>query len=72
MAVAYGPTSCSSGLVPKSKLLHSPKAQYGFVPKHSRHSGKNNKNLFGCNQLVSREVFFSEARFLLTKYVMAL
>jgi hypothetical protein len=33
MAVACGPTSCPSGLVPKSKLLHSPKAQYGFVPK---------------------------------------
>ena len=41
MAVAFGPTSCSFDLVPKSKLLHSPKAQYGFVPKHSRHGGKN-------------------------------
>ena len=41
MAVAFGPTSCSSVLVPKSKLLHSPEAQYGFVPKHSRHGGKN-------------------------------
>ena len=41
MAVAYGPTSCSSGLVPKSKLLHNPKAQYGFVPKLSPHGGKN-------------------------------
>ena len=40
-AVAFGPTSCSSGLVPKSKLLHSPEDQYGFVPKHSRHGGKN-------------------------------
>ena len=41
MAVAFGPTSCSSCLVPKSKLLHSPETQYGFVPKHSHHGGKN-------------------------------
>ena len=41
MAVAFGPTSCSFGLVPKSKLLHRPETQYGFVPKHSLHGGKN-------------------------------
>ena len=41
MAVAFGPTSCSSVLVPKSKLLHRPETQYGFVPKHSLHGGKN-------------------------------
>ena len=41
MAVAFGPTSCSSVLVPKSKLLHRPETQYGFVPKHSHHGGKN-------------------------------
>ena len=41
MAVAFGPTSSSSVLVPKSKLLHRPEAQYGFVPKHSLHGGKN-------------------------------
>ncbi len=41
MAVAFGPTSCSSGLVLKSKLLHNPEVQYGFVPKHSHHGGKN-------------------------------
>ena len=40
-AVAFGPTFCSSVLVPKSKLLHSSEAQYGFVPKHSLHGGKN-------------------------------
>ena len=40
-ALAFGPTSCSSGLVPKSELLHSPAAQYGFVPKHSHHGGKH-------------------------------
>ncbi len=39
-SVAFGPTSCPFGLVPKSKLLHSPEAQYGFVPKHSLHGGK--------------------------------
>ena len=32
MAVAFGPTSCSSGLVLKSKLLHNPEVQSGFVP----------------------------------------
>jgi hypothetical protein len=26
---------------PKSKLLHRPETQYGFVPKHSLHGGKN-------------------------------
>ena len=41
MAVAFGPPSCSSGLVPESKLSHSPEAQSGFVPKHSLHGGKN-------------------------------
>jgi len=41
MAVAFGPSFCSSGLVPKSKLLHSLEAQSGFVPKHSPHGGKN-------------------------------
>jgi hypothetical protein len=40
-AVAFGLTSCSSSLVPKSELLHSPEDQSGFVPKHSRHGGKN-------------------------------
>ena len=41
MSVAFGLTSCSSVLVPKSKLLHRPETQYGFVPKHSHHGGKN-------------------------------
>ena len=41
MAVAFCPTSCSSGLVLKSKLLHSPEDHYGFVPKLSHHGGKN-------------------------------
>jgi hypothetical protein len=41
MAVAFGPTSCPSGLVSKSKLLHSPEVQSGFVPKLSLHGGKN-------------------------------
>ena len=40
-AVAFGLTSCSSGFVLKSKLLHSPEAHYGFVPKLSLHGGKN-------------------------------
>lgn len=41
MAVAFGPSSCPSGLVPKSKLLHSPEVQSVFLPKHSPHGGKN-------------------------------
>ena len=41
MAVAFGPSSCHSGLVPKSELLHSPEVQYGFVSKLSLHGGKN-------------------------------
>ena len=41
MAVAFRPTFCSPGFVPKSTLLHNPEAQYGFVPKHSLHGGKN-------------------------------
>ena len=41
MSMAFGPTSCSSGLVPKSELLHSPESQYGFVPKNSLHGGKD-------------------------------
>ena len=41
MAVAFGPTYSSSVLVFKSKLLHSPEAQSGFVPKLSHHGGKN-------------------------------
>ena len=41
MAVAFGPTSCYSVLVLKSKLLHNPEVQSGFVPKRSHHSGKN-------------------------------
>ena len=51
-AVAFGPSSCPSGLTPKSKLLRNPEAQYGFVPtlgalrrltlqEHSHHGGKN-------------------------------
>ena len=55
MAVAYGLTSCSSGLVPKSWLLHSPEVHDGFVPKHSLHRGKTppfglkNRNSQGCD-----------------------
>ena len=68
MAVAFGPTFCSSGLVPKSKLLHNPEAQYGFVPKHSLHGGKNIA-LRAEKPYLAMRSFFSEAVFLLTKYV---
>ena len=42
-AETYGLTYSSSRLVLKSKLLHSLEAQYGFVPKPSRHGGKTVK-----------------------------
>ena len=61
MAVAFGPTSCSSGLVPKSELLHSPEAQYGFVPKHSPHGGKNIA-LRAEKPHIAMRSFFSEAQ----------
>ena len=71
MAVAFGPTSCSSVLVPKSKLLHRPETQYGFVPKHSLHGGKNIA-LRAEKPYLAMRSFFSKAVFLLTKYVTAL
>ena len=40
-SVAFGPTYCPSVFVLKSTLLHNPEVQYGFVPKHSLHGGKN-------------------------------
>ena len=39
-------SSCTFGFAPESKLSCKPQAQYGFVPKFSHHSGKNNKNSF--------------------------
>jgi hypothetical protein len=41
------------------------------LAKLSHYSGKNNKNHSGYNQMVSREVFFSEARFLPLKRLKA-
>ena len=63
MAVAFGPTSCSSGHVPKSELLLSPEAQYGFVPKNSHHGGKN-PALRAEKPIIAMRSFFSEAVFL--------
>ena len=61
MAVAFGPTSCPSGLVPKSELLHSPEAHYGFVPKLSLHGGKN-LALRAKKPISAMRTFFSEAQ----------
>ena len=41
MSETYGPSSCPSGFVLKSTLLHKPQAQYGFMLKLSHHSWKN-------------------------------
>ena len=60
MAVAFGPTSCPSGLAPKSKLLLRPETQYGFVPKHSLHGGKNIA-LRAEKPYLAMRSFFSEA-----------
>ena len=74
MAMAFSPTFCSSSLVSKSKLLHNLEAQYGFVPKHCHHGGKNNKNSCDCtirpNGATITSIFRLEKPvFLLTKYV---
>ena len=63
MAVAFGPSSCPSGLTPKSKLLRNPESQYGFVPKHSHHGGKNIA-LRAEKPYLAMRSFFSEAVFL--------
>ena len=41
MAEACGLTSCPSGIVLKSTLLHNPEVQYSLVPKLSHHKWKN-------------------------------
>ena len=72
-AVAFGPSSCPSGLTPKSKLLRNPEAQYGFVPtlgalrrltlqEHSHHGGKNTA-LRAEKPIIAMRSFFSEAVF---------
>ena len=43
MAEALGLSSCPSGFALKSKLLHKPQVQYGFVSKLSHHGGKTAK-----------------------------
>ena len=44
-AEAFGLTSCSSSLVPESKLSHRSEAQYGLVPRLSHHEWKNPASL---------------------------
>ena len=75
MAEAYGLTPCTSGLASESELSCSPKVQFGFVPNHSHHGGKNTgfsslKNhlfiLQGSIFMIASGLirFFSEAVFL--------
>ncbi|MBR4240095.1 MAG: hypothetical protein IKO85_00585 [Bacteroidaceae bacterium] len=72
MALAFGQSSSSSGLTPKSKLLRNPEAQYGFVPtlgalrrltlqEHSHHGGKNTVTLRSTEKRlrIVRNRFFS-------------
>lgn len=58
MAELFELSSCTSGLVPESKLSHKPQAQYDFVPKLSHFSGKNNKNSFLVTFTCGRRMFF--------------
>ena len=59
MAELFELSFCTSGLAPKSKLLRSPKVQYGFILKRSHHSGKNTVSLrftekaAHCNQNIN-------------------
>ena len=53
MAEAFGSTSCTSALMPKSKLLHRSESQYGFVPKLSYHGGKTPR--FALKNLTSNK-----------------
>ena len=43
MAEACGWASCTSYLVPESKLSHNSEAQYGLVPRLSHHGGKTTR-----------------------------
>ena len=73
MSEGYGPSSCPSVFVPKSKLLHNPESQYGLVPKLRHHGGKNHrpdglKNMVSSSRdytlygkLSVRSLFFSGA-----------
>ena len=53
VAEAYGSASCTSALMPESKLSHKPEAHYGFVPKLSRHGGKTPR--FALKNLTSNK-----------------
>ena len=77
MSEGYGPSSCPSRFVPKSKLLHNLEVQYSLVPKLSHHGGKNNrpgglKNMVSSSRddrskdgmITVRSWFLSEAMFL--------
>ena len=56
-------SSCTFGLVPESKLSHKPQVQYGFVPKLSRHCGKNIVSLrFTKKSCALLNMFFSAKR----------
>ena len=52
MAEAYGPTYCTSALVPESKLSHRSESQYGFVPKLSHHGGKTEKTIYSSKRVL--------------------
>ena len=58
MAEAYGPTSCPSGYVLKSKLLHYPESQYGFILKLCHQSAKT----IALTRLKTKVRFFPRLR----------
>ena len=55
MAELFELLCCPSSHAPESELSRKLEAHHGFVPKISHRSGKNIKNLSGCNQMVSRD-----------------
>ncbi len=53
MAEAFDLTCCSSSFVPKSMLLHKPKAHHSLVPKLSHHEWRKQSPFGLKNQVCS-------------------
>lgn len=52
LSEAYGPTSCTYGIVPESTLSHKPEVQNGFVPKLSQHEWQK-PSPFGLKNIIT-------------------
>ena len=51
MSDAFGSTSCPYSFVPESTLSHTPKVQYGLVPRLRHQGGKNRKNTLSLSTI---------------------